>query len=54
MKKSGWFVLWIVMLLALIALGGVMVYTGLSDYLNSTQLPHHSKNLAQSIRLVLC
>lgn len=54
MKKSGWFILWIVVLLALVVLGGVLVCTGLSDYLNGTQLPHHSKNLAQSILWVLC
>lgn len=54
MKKSAWFTLWILAMLALVVLGGILIYTGLSDYVNGTQLPYHSKNLAQSIRWLLC
>jgi len=53
-KKSKWFVLWLLVLVALLVLGGVIIYTGLSDYLNGTRLPHHGKQLAQGIRRVLC
>lgn len=54
MSKKIWFALWIAVMLILMALGGVLIVTGLSDYLNGTQLPYHSKNLAQSIRWMLC
>lgn len=54
MNKKLWFCLWIAALLLLAALGGVLIYTGLSDYMNGTRLPYHSKNLAQSIRTLLC
>ena len=54
MNKKLWFCLWIAALLLLAALGGVLIYTGLSDYMNGTRLPYHSKNLAQSIRALLC
>lgn len=54
MKKSVWFALWIAAMVVLMALGGVLIFNGLSDYLNGTQLPYHSKNLAQSIRWMFC
>lgn len=54
MKKSKGFILWIIVLLALMLLGGALICTGLEDYLNGTQLPHHGEQLAQSIRAMLC
>ena len=54
MNKSVWFALWIAAMVLLMALGGVLILNGLTDYLNGTQLPHHSKNLAQSIFAMLC
>ncbi|MBQ4551566.1 MAG: hypothetical protein IJA59_01305 [Clostridia bacterium] len=54
MNKRTWFTLWIMALVILLILGGMLVYTGLSDYLNGVRLPHHSKNLAQSIFAMLC
>lgn len=53
MKKSLWFALWILALLLVLVLGGLLVYTGLSDYMNGVKLPYHSKNLAESIRGML-
>lgn len=53
MKKSKGFVLWIAVLALLLMLGGVLIYQGLSDYMNGTRLPHHSESLAQSILWLL-
>lgn len=53
MKKSAWFVLWIIALVLLLILGGVLICSGLSDYINGVKLPYHSKNLAQSIYAML-
>lgn len=50
MRKSKGFILWIAILALLLMLGGVLIYQGLSDYMNGTWLPHHSEKLAQSIR----
>ncbi|MBR5232217.1 MAG: hypothetical protein IKW00_08235 [Clostridia bacterium] len=54
MKKKSPFILWMILLAALLIAGGILIYTGLANYLNGTRLPHHSKQLAQSIALMLC
>lgn len=54
MKTNKWFILWIVALLAVAVLGGLLIYTGLTDYVNGVRLPHHSEKLAQGIRSMLC
>lgn len=54
MKKSRGFIVWIIALLLLLLLGGVLIYTGLSDYMNGTRLPHHGEKQALSILRTLC
>lgn len=54
MSKSKGFILWIAVLAVLLVLGGVLIYTGLSDYMNGTRLPHHGEKLAQGICRMLC
>lgn len=54
MSKSKGFILWIAALIMLLVLGGVLMYTGLSDYMNGTRLPHHGEKLAQGICRMLC
>ena len=52
MKKKLPFILWMILLAVILAVGGLLIYTGLVNYLNGTRLPHHSKQLAQSIGLL--
>ena len=54
MKKKLPFILWMIVLAALLIVGGLLICSGLTNYLNGTRLPHHSENLAQSIGLLLC
>ena len=53
MNKKLPFILWMILLAALLLTGGILLWIGIQNYLNGTRLPHHSKQLAQSIALLL-
>ena len=54
MKNKKLFILWILVLSVLLIAGAALLCMGIGNYLNGTMLPHHSKNLAQSVKLLLC